>query len=102
MARQPIVDWAADVALAPDGPSAAHWLGTMPWDDPELYTRRSPIFFASDSKRPPWSSPETRSGSDQLYFALQQRKIESALVRIAGDKPGARIQELEATLAWLK
>ncbi len=102
--RHPIVDWAADVALAPDGARrAAEWLGGMPWDDPDQYMKRSPIFFASGFKTPTLViAGEADAESEQLYFALRQRKVECALIRIAGDRPGDQVLELSATLAWLK
>ncbi len=103
VAHHAIVDWAADVALHPDGARhAAEWMGAMPWDDPEQYMKRSPLFFASSFKTPTLviaGDPDPES--EQLFFALRQRKVESALARIAGDKPAARVLELEATLGWL-
>jgi len=103
VARHAIVDWAADVSLYPDGARrAAEWMGGMPWDDPEQYLKRSPLFFAASFKTPTLviaGDPDPES--EQLFFALRQRKVESALARIAGDKPAARVRELEATLAWL-
>lgn len=94
--RRPIVDWAADMARG------AAVLGAMPWDDPELYSKRSPIFFASSFHAPTLViGGDADLGSEQLFFALQQRKIDSALVRIPDESPGGRVLELRATLGWL-
>jgi acylaminoacyl-peptidase len=101
--RRPVVDWTADVTLRPDGARrAAMWLRALPWENPEQYTQRSPLFFAQNFKTPALvlagdQDPE----SEQLYFALQSRKIDSALLRLPETgKPSDEIAELEATLAW--
>ncbi len=102
--RRPITDWVVDVALAPDGYyRAAAWMGAMPWDNPEQYVKHSPIFFAQNFKTPALviagdHDPE----SDELYFALQARKVESDLVRLQAGKPSHTVLELEATLGWLE
>jgi dipeptidyl aminopeptidase/acylaminoacyl peptidase len=102
VAVRPVVDWSVDVATAPDGAARArNWLRAMPWDDAELYTKRSPIFAAGNFKTPTLViACEHDPEADELYFALGQRKVESALVRLT-DKPAARVQELEAILGWL-
>jgi dipeptidyl aminopeptidase/acylaminoacyl peptidase len=93
--RHPIVDWVTY-------PNAPRWMRALPWDDPEQYVKHSPVFFAKSFKTPTLviASPEDPQ-SDELYHALQARKVRSAMVRI-GDTPGALVQELEATLGWLK
>lgn len=103
VAHHAIVDWAADVAMDPDGVRrAAEWMGAMPWDDPEQYMKRSPLFFASSFKTPTLViARDPDPESEQLFFALRQRKVESALARIAEGTPSARVLELEATLGWL-
>ena len=103
VARHPVVDWASDVATAPDGARrAAEWMGAMPWDDPDQYMKRSPLFFASGFKTPTLViAGDSDPGSDELFFALQQRKVDSALVKITGIRPSAQVLELDATLGWL-
>jgi len=40
---------------------------------------------------------------EELYRALQSRKVESALVRMGPvEKPGERVLEMEAILGWLR
>ncbi len=103
IARRPIVDWATDVATNPSGPRrASEWMGAMPWDDPDQYTRHSPLYFAARFETPTLilagdSDPE----SDELYFALRQRKVDSVLVRLPEGHPDMRVAELETILAWL-
>ena len=97
VAHRPIVDF----TLA--GRRAAAWMGAMPWDDPEQYTRHSPIYFAAQWKTPTLllaGDPDPQS--DEFYAALQERKVKSAMVRIPDwSKPSAEVLELETTLAWL-
>jgi acylaminoacyl-peptidase len=101
IARQPIVDWATDVAIAPDGARrAANWMGAMPWEDPDQYVKRSPIFSVGNFQTPTLvigEAPESR----QLYWALRQRSVETALMRTGGT-PADQVAELEAMLAWLE
>jgi len=97
VARRPIVDFTVL------GRRAAPWMGAMPWDDPDQYTRHSPIYFAANWKTPTLlfaGDPDPQS--DEFYAALQERKVKSAIVRIPDwSKPSAQVLELETTLAWL-
>lgn len=104
VARHPIAEWVSGVALAPDGfRRAAAWMGAMPWDDPDQYVKHSPLFSASSFKTPTLViAGESDPGAEELYFALQARKVDRALVHIPGDgKPGTAVLELETILAWL-
>ncbi len=98
VARRPIVDFTLEARRA------APWMGGMPWDDPDQYVRHSPIYFAQNWKTPTLllaGSPDPQS--DEFYFALQNRKVNSTMVRMADwDKPSAQVQEMETTLAWLE
>ena len=100
IARHPIVDWTSDVAVASDGPRrAAEWMGAMPWDDPDQYTKHSPIYSAGNFKTPTLIlAAEHDPEADELYFALRQRKVEAALVRL----PASPVLQLQSILAWLK
>jgi len=99
IARRPIADWTTDVALAPSGARrAAELMGAMPWDDPEQYWKHSPIYFAANFQTPTLVlAGERDAEAEELYFALRQRKVDCALVRIGSD----RVLELRAILAWL-
>jgi acylaminoacyl-peptidase len=101
--RRPITDWVADVALEPDGYyRAAAWMGAMPWDNPEQYVKHSPIFFAQNFKTPALVIAGNHDPqSDELFFALKARKVESDLVRLQAEKPNHAVLELEAILGWL-
>jgi acylaminoacyl-peptidase len=103
VARRPIVDWTADVALSPDGARrAAEWMGAMPWEDPDQYVKRSPIFAAGNFKTPVLIlAREHDPESDELYFALRRRYVDAAVARIPADA-AAPVLELQATLAWVE
>jgi acylaminoacyl-peptidase len=91
VARRPIVDWTLD----PERAAAA--LGAMPWDDPELTVKRSPVFFAKSFATPTLVlADEADAQAELLYRALQARRVESALVRT-----GNAAAELDAVLAWI-
>ena len=104
VARRPIADWLTHVATSAEGAAhAAQWMGAMPWEDPDQYVKHSPVYFAGAFQTPTLViAGERDAGSEQIYFALQSKKIESALLRLpGGEKPGRRVMELEAELAWL-
>lgn len=102
--RNPIADRAAEIALAPDGlRRAASELGALPWDDPAQYWQHSPIYFAGALKTP--TLILSRAGDAQareIYFALQARKVDSALVELPAPPPSHAVDALEAEIAWLK
>jgi acylaminoacyl-peptidase len=103
--RQPVTDWALDVATQPDGAyRAAMWMKAMPWEKPEQYAQRSPISYAQSFKTPTLIlAGESDPESDLLSFALRVRKVQSELIRLpAAGRPSERIAELEATAAWLE
>jgi acylaminoacyl-peptidase len=104
VARRPIADWTADVALRADGARrAAEWMGALPWDDPDQYVKHSPVYFARNFQTPTLIlAGEHDAESDELYFALQARKVESVLVRLPEPGPAARVLELETILGWLR
>jgi len=96
VARRAIVDFALD-------PRAPAWMGALPWEDPEQYQTHSPLYFAQNWKTPTLvlaADPDPQA--DEFYSALQQRKVNSALVRIPNaGSPAARILELDTILAWI-
>ena len=103
--RHAIADWVSEVAHAPDGVyRAAAWMGAMPWDDPEQYVKHSPIYFAGNFRTPTLVlADDTDPGAEELYFALQARKVDSALLLLGGrGRPSQVILEWEATLGWIE
>jgi acylaminoacyl-peptidase len=104
VARHAIADWVTDVTHAPDGVyRAAAWMGAMPWDDTEQYVKRSPITFAGSFRTPTLVMARAADpAAEELYFALQARKVDSALLRFDGEgRPSRTVLEWDATLAWL-
>ena len=74
----------------------------MPWDDPDQYVKHSPVYFAANFHTPTLVIAGDRDpGAEELYFALQARKVDSALVRLDAARPGQVILEWETTLGWL-
>ncbi len=104
VARRPVMNWTTWAATDPSGiERAADLMGGMPWDDPQQYTGRSPITYAANFKTPTLvlAGPDD-PGSEELYFALRARKVDTALVRLPGNGPAERVLELQSALAWLK
>ncbi len=101
--RDPIADRLAQIALAPDGLLRAAEIGAMPWDDPAQYWRHSPVYFAGAFKTP--ALILSHAGDVQgreLYFALQARKVDSALIEMPRQKTAAHaVDTIEAELGWL-
>lgn len=102
--REPVADRVTEIALAPDGlRRAASEIGVLPWDDPAQYWQHSPIYFAGAFKTPTLilSNAGDVQGRE-LYFALQARKVDSALVELPVGEAAWAEAELEAEIAWLK
>ncbi len=101
VARHPIVDWTSEVALGVDGRRRAAWMGGLPWEQAARYVDRSPLYAAAS-----FATPTLVIGSDaqseELYFALQARKVESALLAPGAEgDPGGKASQLSAIVAWL-
>jgi dipeptidyl aminopeptidase/acylaminoacyl peptidase len=101
--RNAVADRAAEIALAPDSlRRAAAEMGALPWSDPAQYWQHSPLYFAGAFQTP--ALILSHAGDVQgreLYFALQARKVESALVELP-DSGASLVDALEAELAWLR
>lgn len=92
--RRPVVDWFTFA-------DAPRWMRAFPWEDPEQYWKHSPIFFAPSFHAPTLVIANRRdSQSEELFRALQARKVDSAIVTL-GEGPAAEVQEVEAAEAWV-
>jgi len=77
-------------------------MGAMPWDDPDQYAKHSPVYFAGNFQTPTLLLAEDADpGAEELCFALQARRVDSALVRLGPARPSRVTLEWEATLAWI-
>ena len=95
VARRPIVDWAVDLTKA--GP-----MGALPWEDPDQYLKRSPLFAAQNFRTPTLIlAPAGDPQAEQLYRALVARKVTVEWVVADGLRPGDKVAELEAIGGWL-
>ncbi len=103
IAIRPIVDWATEIVSAPDGLyRAAAWMGAMPWDDPEQYTKHSPLYFAAHFKTPTLVISGDRDlGAEQLVFALEARNVECKRLRLPDvPRPSEQIAAWDAMAQW--
>ncbi len=101
--RYAVADRVAEMALSPDGLLRAAEMGAMPWDDPAQYWQHSPLYFAAGFKTP--ALVLSHAGDAQgreLYFALQARKVDSALLELPRpETPSQPVEALKAELGWL-
>lgn len=107
-ALRPVVDWTDQVTTS-DGTAffMKHWMGATPWDQPELYFRRSPFSLVGHIKTPTMlitgeSDYRTPiSQTEQMFGALKLRGIEAEMVRLpaAGHGMGRPSQWLQSVLA---
>lgn len=99
--HNPVADRAAEFALGPDGlRRAISEMGAFPWDDPVQYWQHSPIYFAQGFRTPTLILGSANDGqSRELYFALQARKVASALVETPR---GRDVEALQAEVNWLR
>jgi len=113
-AQKPVINWTS-MALTSDGGSdqAKYWLGKMPWEDPQLYYKLSPVSLFGKIKTPTlvvvgaddYRTPV--SESEQLYTALQVRGVPTAFVKVPGAnhhglaaRPSQSAAKTAAIIAW--
>ncbi len=100
--RDPVAERAAEMAGAADPIRRAFAeLGAFPWTDPAVYWQHSPIYFAGGFQTP--TLIVARKGDAQareLYFALQARKVDSALLELPEGASEGDV--VAAEIGWLK
>ena len=80
---------------------------SMPWENPQQYIARSPVFFADKVKTPTmvltgeedWRTPIAQS--EEFYFALKSRGVDTVLC-LYNSKPLASKETIRAARADLK
>ena len=112
--QKPVIDWAS-FALTSDAYSmfAKYWFGKMPWEDPDLYWKHSPLSLVGNVTTPTMVvvGEEDRrtppSEAEQYYQALQLRAVPTALVKVPGAshegiaaRPSQSAAKANAILAW--
>lgn len=112
---KPVINWAtmamsADISMY----VARHWMGMMPWEDPETYWKRSPISLVGNVKTPTmvmvgeqdWRTPTWEA--EQFYTALKMQDVDSVLVRVPGAshsiaaRPSNLIAKVDNIMGWFK
>jgi acylaminoacyl-peptidase len=116
VSQYPVTNWITQVGTADSGYThAAVWMKAMPWENPEQYLKRSPVFYAKNFQTPTMvitGEQDLRTPmaeSEELYFALKARKVPAVLVRIPdephgirGEHPSHRIAKMEHILGWIE
>jgi dipeptidyl aminopeptidase/acylaminoacyl peptidase len=114
--QKPVINWTSEV-LTTDVYTfmARYWFGSMPWEDPEAYWRRSPLSLVGEVTTPTLvvvGDKDLRTpvgDSEQYYQALQLRGIPTALVKVPGashhgltERPSQSAAKASAILAWFE
>lgn len=115
VSQYPVTNWFTQTGSADIGLLMTRWMGAMPYDNPQQYISRSPSFFANKVKTPTmvltgeedWRTPISQS--EEFYFLLKQRGVDTVLVRfprenhgIRGAFPSHRILKVEHILQWFE
>lgn len=89
VAAKPAVNWESAVLTTDLSPFFARYMfGKMPWEDPDLYRRLSPLTYVGNVTTPTmvitgeqdYRAPS--SEAEQFYGALKLRKMPAAMLRI--------------------
>lgn len=112
---KPVINWTT-MALMGDISAyvSRHWLRAMPWEDPELYWKLSPISKAGNVTTPTlvmvgeedWRTPAFEA--EQFYGALKLQDVDTALVRVPGaphhiaTRPSQLIAKTANIMGWFE
>ena len=115
VSQYPVINWFTQAGASDIGLTTARWMKALPWENPKNYMDHSPLFFADKVKTPTmlitgeedWRTPIAQS--EEFYFALKARKVDTVLVRvprephgIRGAFPSHRIAKVEHILGWFE
>lgn len=115
VSQYPVINWFTQAGASDIGLTTARWMKALPWENPKSYMDHSPLFFADKVKTPTmlitgeedWRTPIAQS--EEFYFALKVRKVDTVLVRvprephgIRGVFPSHRIAKIEHILGWFE
>ena len=115
VSQYPVINWFTQ-AGASDIPLLTHrWMKATPWENPQQYISRSPLFFVDKVKTPTmlltgeedWRTPIAQT--EEFYVALKTRGVDTAMVRfpqephgIRGAYPSHWVSKVEYILAWFE
>jgi dipeptidyl aminopeptidase/acylaminoacyl peptidase len=115
VSQYPVINWITQ-AGASDIPLVMHrWLKAAPWENPEVYLSRSPLFQAAKVATPTmlitgeedWRTPISQT--EEFYVALKTRGVDTVMVRFPNEPHGIRgahpshwIAKVEYILAWFE
>ena len=113
VSQYPVINWFTQ-AGASDIPLVTHrWMKGTPWQNPQQYMSRSPLFFADKVKTPTmlltgeedWRTPIAQT--EEFYVALKTRGVETVMVRFPQEPHGIRgafpshwVAKVEYILGW--
>ncbi len=115
VSQYPVTNWITQTGSSDIGLTMMRWMKAAPWENPQQYINHSPVFFAHKVTTPTmvltgeedWRTPIGQS--EEFYFALKARKVDSVLVRvpkephgIRGAYPSHRIAKIEHILGWME
>ncbi|HKQ97995.1 MAG TPA: S9 family peptidase, partial [Candidatus Polarisedimenticolia bacterium] len=115
VSAKPVINWTSFV-LTSDQPNffSRYWFGATPWEKPEEFLRRSPLFQVGNVHTPTMlltGEADYRtpiSESEQFYEALKLLKVDTALVRVPDashemiSRPSWLIGKSAHILAWFE
>jgi acylaminoacyl-peptidase len=115
VSQYPVTNWITQTGSSDIGLAMMRWMKAAPWENPKQYIDHSPVFFAHKVTTPTmvltgeedWRTPMGQS--EEFYFALKARKVETVLVRvpkephgIRGAYPSHRVAKIEHILGWME
>ena len=110
---KPVINWLSMALSADIGMFVKrHWIRAEPWDDPDAYWQQSPLSLVGNVSTPTlvmvgeedWRTPTWEA--EQFYFALKQRQVDTALIRVPGAshyiarRPSALISKVDNIMGW--
>jgi dipeptidyl aminopeptidase/acylaminoacyl peptidase len=111
---KPVIDWFSFVGTT-DNHSWYYNFKKLPWEDPKEHLRRSPLMYVGNVTTPTLlltGEEDLRTPmeqTEQYYRALKLRKVETAMVRIAGEyhgigrrHPTNKIQQILYLRGWFE
>jgi len=112
--QKPVINYVSYLLTTDESTTVPmHWFGKMPWQDPEVYWKHSPLSLVGNVTTPTLvvvGSEDYRtpvSESEQYYEALQLRGVPTALVEVPGAshysltaRPSQSAAKVSAILAW--